>query len=326
MNNHPEHHENIERELEHVCVDENPPAPPAGGAGSAIPWLAASIVLSAVIISGTWIYLNRSAASSPELNTLSSKTDEAKLMAQVVPVDGIELPVRWNGLAAELVKNGTIDRAKLDALYTERGGMPQDIKDALDGKDGNIKVTSDNSAALLNVLWALGLAQKNVILEKGPMMDASYGGAANFASTGGWTLARGSAMSHYSMHTMLNLSPDQQAKVERVAKGIYRPCCGNSTYFPDCNHGMAMLGLMELMSAQNASEDDMYKAALAVNRFWFPDTYVNAAKYVAAQGQNWQNMSAKDLVGAEFSSGQGAQKIKQQIAPAVQQSGGSCGV
>ena len=30
----------------------------------------------------------------------------------------------------------------------------------------------------------------------------------------------------------------------KIAKGIYRPCCNNSTYFPDCNHGMAMLGLL----------------------------------------------------------------------------------
>ena len=38
--------------------------------------------------------------------------------------------------------------------------------------------------------------------------------------------------------------------VEEIAGNIYRPCCGNSTAFPDCNHGMAMLGLIELMVSQ----------------------------------------------------------------------------
>ena len=57
-------------------------------------------------------------------------------------------------------------------------------------------------------------------------------------------------MNHYSMHRFIVLTPEQQALVEKVSKGIYRPCCGNSVYFPDCNHGMAMLGLLELMASQ----------------------------------------------------------------------------
>ena len=120
-------------------------------------------------------------------------------------------------------------------------------------------MTQENSGTILNLLWAFGLANKNEILEKGPMMDKRYGGAENFASTGGWTLSKGDSMNHYSMHSFITLTPQQQSLVEKVSQNIYRPCCGNSTYFPDCNHGMAMLGLLELLASQGISENEMYK-------------------------------------------------------------------
>ncbi|OGJ12805.1 hypothetical protein A2432_00040 [Candidatus Nomurabacteria bacterium RIFOXYC1_FULL_43_8] len=128
------------------------------------------------------------------------------------------------------------------------------------------------------MLWALGLGNKNPILENGPMMTYSGAGlpaealakAGNFASTGGWTLGKGNAMDHYSMHQFVTLTREQQDLVEKVAKNIYRPCCKNSTYFPDCNHGMAMLGLMEIMASQGASEPEMYKMSGEVNTLWFP--------------------------------------------------------
>ena len=103
------------------------------------------------------------------------------------------------------------------------------------------------------------------------MTDPKYGGAGNFASTGGWTLAQGDVMNHYSMHSFITLTPEQQVLVEKISKEIFRPCCNNSTYFPDCNHGMAMLGLLELMASQGTSEAEMYKIAKEVNSYWFPE-------------------------------------------------------
>ena len=120
----------------------------------------------------------------------------------------------------------------------------------------------------LNWYWAFGLANKNPVLEEGPMRDPRYE-TANFASTGGWTLATGDAMDHYSHHTFVAFTPDQQERLEKVSKNVYRPCCGNSTYFTDCNHGMAMLGMLEILAADNASESEMYAAAEAANALWF---------------------------------------------------------
>ncbi|PIQ66468.1 MAG: hypothetical protein COV96_01295 [Candidatus Zambryskibacteria bacterium CG11_big_fil_rev_8_21_14_0_20_42_18] len=123
---------------------------------------------------------------------------------------------------------------------------------------------------MLNLFWALGLSSQNEILIEGEMSDQRYGGAGRFASTAGWSMAQGDAMNHYSRHQFFDLTPAQQELVEKVSKSIYRPCCGNSTHFPDCNHGMGMLGLLELMASQGANEKEMWETALVVNSYWFP--------------------------------------------------------
>jgi len=184
--------------------------------------------------------------------------------------------LNWGNIGMRMVEAGVIDKDKFESLYSQKGGLSDIEKNLLYGKDNDkLVISQDNSGFMLNLLWAFGLSNKNPILENGPMMDPRYGGAGNFASTGGWTLARGKAMEHYSMHQFVTLTPEQQLLVEKVAKNVYRPCCNNSTYFPDCNHGMAMLGLLELMASQGASEADMYDVALQVNTLWFPGQYGN---------------------------------------------------
>lgn len=181
------------------------------------------------------------------------------------------LAIYWGDLGLKMVDAGVIDREKVEGLYKERYNLSEKDKEIIYGNhNGDIMITSENSGMMLNMLWAFGLANKNPILENGPMMDSRYGGAENFASTSGWTLAKGNVMDHYSMHKFLILTSEQQILVEKVTKNVYRPCCKNSTYFPDCNHGMAMLGLLELKASQGANEADMYKTALEANDLWFP--------------------------------------------------------
>jgi hypothetical protein len=161
------------------------------------------------------------------------------------------------------------------------------------------------------------------------MVNPQYGGAQNFASTGGWTAAKGDAMEHYSKHTFFTLTAEEQAMVDRVSRNIYRPCCGNSTHFPDCNHGMAMLGLLELMASQGVGEQDMYKTALAVNSYWFPDTYLTIATYMKSKGVEWKDVDSKEMLSANYSSNSGYQKIASQVtAPSNSQggNGGGCAV
>lgn len=258
----------------------------------------------------------------------SAESGAEALENAVIPAAGVVLPARWGDLGRRMIEAGVIEENKFRDLYARRGGLDEEAERLLTGREnGNLRISRENSGVILNLLWGLGLANQSSILESGPMVSPQYGGdASRFASTGGWTLARGNAMAHYSAHNFLNLTRDQQALVEKVSKGIYRPCCNNSTYFPDCNHGMAILGLLELMAAQGATEDEMYRAALAVNSYWFPDTYLTIAKYFDSRGVAWANIDPKLVLGADYSSASGYQDVLAKTEPVRFRSGGSCGV
>ena len=248
-------------------------------------------------------------------------------MEDVLPEEGVQLPIRWGDLGKQMVSSGVIDQAQFEALYEQRGGLDESSQSLLAGdQNSTVTLTHENSNILLNLLWAFGLSNKNPVLEEGPMSDPQYGGADRFASTGGWPLSKGNVMDHYSTHQFVSLTPEQQALVEEVSKNIYRPCCGNSVYFPDCNHGMAMLGLLELMAANNVDEQEMYNVALAVNSFWFPDTYTTLAQYFLERGVEWSDVDAKTVLGNEYSGAAGYQQILAQVQPQLGSRGPSCGV
>ena len=292
-----------------------------------------AIVVAALILSGAWIYGKREAASAigaVSNQNIPGNQHEAVVAAddEVTPSKGVVLSATWGNLGKQLVDVGAIDRDKFEQLYKSRGQLTNEYKDLLVGdKNGKIKITKENAGYYLNLFWALGLSSKNTILEKGPMMDPRFGGAQNFASTGGWTVAVGNPMDHYSKHTYFALTAAQENLVFKVAQGVYRPCCGNSTIFPDCNHGMAMLGLLELMASQGASEQEMWRAALTVNSYWFPDTYNTIATYMKNKGVEWKDVNPQEVLGANYSSAQGFAKIAAQVTDLHQhQSSGGCGV
>ena len=257
---------------------------------------------------------------------VQSASSESALKELVLPGDGVILPLAWSDLGRQLIDLGVIDRTKFEELYKTRGGLSSEDQILIYGQSmEKLEINSANAGLILNLLWAFGLANRNPILDNGPMVDKQYGGADRFASTG-WTLASGKAMDHYSKHQLINLTPSQQQIVESMAKSIYRPCCGNSVYFPDCNHGMAMLGLLELMASQGASELEMYKAALQVNAYWFPDTYLTLAKYFTARGVGWSEVDAKTVLGSAYSSAAGFKEILKEVEPVRAGSGGGgCG-
>lgn len=236
------------------------------------------------------------------------------------------LGIRVDDLGYQMAKTGVIDSQKFLSLYASNPALKAEAEQLLaPGRRGTIAVTEENSGLILNYFWALGLGNKNGILEM-EMMDPQYGGAGNFASTGGWTLARGDAMEHYNMHEFIKLTPAEQELVDRVSRNIYRPCCGNSTHFPDCNHGMAMLGFLELMARDGATEEEMYRAALRLNSFWFPDTYKIIAQYKKERGVAWEEVDPKEILSAEYSSARGFQNIASQVVQPAGGAGASCGV
>ncbi len=239
---------------------------------------------------------------------------------------GIVLPVRWSSLGKKLAEAGVLDATKVEELYAQRGGLTEAEKNMISGDyDGEIILTRNNSSLWLNLLWALGLGNKNAVLSAGPMTDPKYGGAGVFASTGGWPLARGSTMSHYGAHNFIALTIEQQALVEKVSKNVYRPCCDNPTYFPDCNHGMAMLGLLELAAFQGAGENELYAIALSANSMWFPDQYETIKQYFEKRGEEWGKIDPRVILSKDFSSSSGYSRVLAEVAPLPSSSGSSCG-
>ncbi|MBI3559391.1 rhodanese-like domain-containing protein, partial [Candidatus Gottesmanbacteria bacterium] len=240
--------------------------------------------------------------------------DLSKLEQEVIPEQGAEMPVTWGEIGPKLVSLGVIDPAKL--------------KQVLDLKpEQKIKIDRNNVRFVVDILWALGLAQKSLVYDEGPMGVQYKKDAGNFASTGGWTLGRAGAMNYYNKFDLIPLTFAQQKQVAEISKNVYRACCGNSTYFPDCNHGMAALAMIELMVSNNIDEKTLYKTLLAFNSYWFPDTYLTTATYFARQGIAWKDVDPKRIMGAEFSSGQGAADIAKKVGtlPWKTKSGSSCG-
>ncbi len=93
-----------------------------------------------------------------------------------------------------------------------------------------------------------------------------------------------------------------------------------------------MLGLLELMASQNASTDEMYKAAKYANAFWYPQQTVEVATlFKITQKVDFVDADAKTLVSRQYSSGAGFQAVHQYLSQnglleQAPSSGGSCGV
>ncbi|NJC95087.1 MAG: hypothetical protein FIB03_01925 [Anaerolineae bacterium] len=260
------------------------------------------------------------------------KKELAALYEQVNPRDGYALPVSYGDLGPRLIEGGVIDYEAFAAIYVNSGKPLSDAQTEIlrYGSDEQIVITAENAHFLLNYFWAVGLANKNPILTGGPMVQNSGGQVERFASTGGWTIAAKSITEIYASLDLIPLTPEQQARGEEVAAGVYRPCCNNPTLFPDCNHGMAMLGLLELMASQGASANQMFEAAKYVNAFWFPQQNLETAIFLKAnQEMDFEDADARMVTGVRFSSGSGYAEVHQQLQtsgllPQAPNQGGSC--
>jgi hypothetical protein len=258
--------------------------------------------------------------------------ESAALHEQVNPPDGFALSVSYGSLGPRLVEAGVIDYDAFATIY-ENSGSPlsaEQIEILKNGSDGEIVIDADNAHFLLNFFWAVGLANQNSILTEGPMVQYSDGQVERFASTGGWSLATKPVTELYASMDLIRLTAEQQKLVEEVAAGIYRPCCNNHTLFPDCNHGMAMLGVLQLMASKGATADQMFEAAKYINAYWFPQQTLETAIYLQMnEDMDFRDADAKLVVGEKFSSGAGASMVHEdlQAKGLLKQSsgqGGSC--
>ncbi len=256
---------------------------------------------------------------------------QSQLTNEVLPKE-FDLGVSFGDSIVKLVESGAIDKDKFIKLYEGRSDLTAQERNLLDEvSNKSIVVTKENAGVILNLLWPLGIANKTNVLSEGPMGTQYKNEVGNFASTGGWTLGKQDGGKLFNKYSIVALTSEQEALVSEITQNIYRPCCGNSTYFPDCNHGAAMLGFVELAVAQGMPKDEVYRKALVLNSYWFPQTYVELATYFKEiKNTNWDQVDPELALGIEYSSGQGYQAINKELAakgliPQVS-GGGSCGV
>ncbi len=294
-------------------------------------WMVVVIVLNSTMVVGIAQYYFLRQEFQKNLQALAKTTQSPEelvqiLKQQVLPQSGFMTTLKWKDLGKRLVEAGAIDKAKFEASVAEDADGKIDMKYMDGSSEENISISEKNSHFVVNFFWALGLLNKSKVLDEGPMKTGNTP-TANFASTAGWTLGTKPAMELYSSEEIIPLNPFQQDLVKKIAENVFRPCCGNSTAFPDCNHGMAALGYIEWAVYNGLSEDQIYKDLLAFNSFWFPQNYVEMAVYFDKQGIKWKDVNPKVALSRDYASAQGAARIKQSIqnVPGIQNQGGGCG-
>ena len=245
------------------------------------------------------------------------ENEEPDLLKQINPPLGYEINAVYGNVGPRLLEAGAIDFEKFKQVYDNSGAplTKEQIKILTEGSNEKIKISEDNSYFLINFLWALGIANKNAVLEKGPLSKYEGDKLGYFASTGGWTLGIKKSTDFYSKSPILSLDAEQQKQFEDFANNSYRPCCNNSSAFADCNHGMAALALGEIMAESGASADQMFEALKYFNAFWFPNQYFDLAKYFKERhGKNWKEVNGRTVMGKDYSSASGWSRAKNYLS------------
>ena len=194
-----------------------------------------------------------------------------------------------------------------------------------------IVLKASNATHYVNLLWPVGLAAHMTANAESPVNDSLY----SLASTGGWTLGREeNGGAYFNKFPIVDLTSEGEARVVRIAKSAFRPCCNNSTFYQDCNHGSALLGLLQLGVSQGLNEKELYREALAFNSFWFPDYYLRTALFFkVVRKLEWMDVDPKVVLGFDYSaSGPWQQNVAVEVdaipglIPPTSGGDASCGV
>ena len=284
-----------------------------------------------VVLFGYYNQSGKPAPAQPVSNntTGAHKIDYSSIIKQVYPTQGFVLPAKWDGAPKQLADSGALNLSFVaNALSNANQSLTKNELEVLNGT-GDSNVTLNKSSALftLYVLWALGINNKNPIISNGPIMN--YGGSPyNLASTGGYGPLGKLQLGNLSIIT---LNSSEQKMVEATASNTYRPCCNNPAMFPDCNHGAAQLGLIELMASQGKNQTQIYDALKEFNSFYYPQQYLDVAiLFSYTQNKAWDEVPANVVLGYNFSSASGYYEVynvlsNDNVLPKVSGGpGGSC--
>lgn len=227
------------------------------------------------------------------------------IYGQVTPDAGINTGVSFGDSIQKLIASGALDPTKLRSLGN---GLPEWVEQLLKAPSAEpILFNRDTASYLVDLLWPLGLSTRTAFNKKSPINTLRI---PTFASTGGWTLGReNNGYIYFNEVNAIKMTARQEALALDVATNSFRPCCDNSTFYQDCNHGSALLGLIELAASQGATLDRLYRIALAANSYWFPEQYAKTALYFSHfENRSWSDVAPQQILGADFSSLSGWQR------------------
>jgi hypothetical protein len=233
------------------------------------------------------------------------------LVGEVMPSDGIQLPVKFGSTVAMLVQESALNATFLKQVMNQTGERFSTYEEnVLSGSQNeNVILNASDSSFILNVLWAVGINNDNAIINKGQIMRSSN--PLNFASTGGYGQLGKLSLGKLNL---LTLTRDQQIIAEQVAANTYRPCCDNPASFPDCNHGSAAVGLIELMASQGFNSTTIFGALKQFESFYFPQAFIYESVYFyASQGDSWTQVPAEQALSYYYSSRTGAVIMQQYL-------------
>lgn len=220
--------------------------------------------------------------------------------ANVLPPAGHVSKIALNDSIVRLVRHGVIDQHKFLALHQAATFRDELTAMLSEPSEEPIYLTEENAADYVNLLWPIGLSNHMEGNATSPLFTVRL---RNFASTAGWTLGdqdQGSA--YFNRFKIVELTQAQETTAIAVAKSTFRPCCDNSTFFQDCNHGSALLGVLQLGASQGLGEAELYREALAFNSFWFRDYYIRTALYFkVVRKQEWRDVDPKGIMSEQYS-------------------------
>jgi len=230
------------------------------------------------------------------------------VMKHVTPTAGFTTSVTFGDTIQRLIRAGVLDPEKLKALYQSSGGVPAWVERLLTAPSKEpIELSFKTASYLLNLLWPIGLATKTSFNDESPINNDTL---PSYASTSSWSLGREpNGARYFNSVDTLSMTESQGIAALEIAQSTYRPCCNNSTYFQDCNHGSALLGIIELATAQGMPKTEVLRVALMANSFWFPKEYIKTALYLMLfEGRSWNDVAPQHILEARLSSASGWQR------------------
>lgn len=248
-------------------------------------------------------------------------------MERVIPRSGMQTRTRLGDSPLKLVEHGIIDPDRFLALYHNE--LPPEQRLLLFWPSHRpINLMRENSNIYVNLLWPLGRANRLKANESSPVNNETL---PMLAATAGWTLGQAeNGAACFNGYRILDLSERQEQLAASVAQRTYRPCCDNSTFLQDCNHGSALFGILQLGAAQGLGGAELFQEALTFNSFWFPSHYVQIALYLELiEKTGWADADPARIMGAEYSASSPSRHKLSQIAGTPElpllQSAISCG-